>query len=117
MLDLPYRMVFSIGTIDQVLIFATDQLEPLAVIGNIHYTSISDMAWQGSEKLAISSSDGYITFVTFDKGFLGQRVKEVPDDIKHFYEAMDKANYDDLLKEAPQVTFKNATFKSKMGPT
>lgn len=75
------------------------------------------MAWQGSEKLAISSSDGYITFVTFDKGFLGQRVKEVPDDIKHFYEAMDKANYDDLLKEAPQVTFKNATFKSKMGPT
>ena len=43
--DLPYRMVFAVATTEQIIIYATDQSKPLAVIGNIHYQLINDMAW------------------------------------------------------------------------
>lgn len=37
MLDLPYKMVFAVGTMEQILIYATDCIYPQVVIGNIHY--------------------------------------------------------------------------------
>jgi hypothetical protein len=40
-------------------------------MGNYHYSALTDLAWKNDEVLAISSSDGYISFMIFDKGELG----------------------------------------------
>ena len=45
LLDLPYRMVFAVGTVEQVLIYTTECVYPLAVVGNTHFATINDFAW------------------------------------------------------------------------
>ena len=71
LLDLNYVMVFAIGTNDSVFIYGTDSIQPRYALTNIHYQSITDLAWNGDKMLAISSSDGYISFVSFEKNELG----------------------------------------------
>ena len=70
LLDLPYRMIFAVATTDQVIVFATDQQQPIAVIGNIHYAPINDLAWAGNETLIACSSDGYCSIMSFKEGNL-----------------------------------------------
>lgn len=65
LIDLPYRMVFAVATTDQVLIYTTDSIVPLAIVSNIHYAPINDMSWQGRNKLIACSSDGYCSVITF----------------------------------------------------
>lgn len=77
MIDLPYKMVFAVGTIDSVFIYDTQSIYPRNVITNIHYQPLTDLAWRGDKILAISSSDGYITFAIFEKEELGK--PEMPD--------------------------------------
>jgi chromatin assembly factor 1 subunit B len=64
-------MIFAIGTNDSVFIYGTDSIQPRYAITNIHYQSITDLAWNGDKMLAISSSDGYISFVVFEENELG----------------------------------------------
>ena len=71
LLDLNYVMIFAIGTNDSVFIYGTDSIQPRYAITNIHYQSITDLAWNGDKMLAISSSDGYISFVVFEENELG----------------------------------------------
>ena len=86
LVDLPYMMIFAIGTIDSVFIYGTNSIIPKFAITNIHLQSITDLSWNGDKILAISSSDGYMSFCTFENGELG--VKLEPNDIV----------YDDKLK-------------------
>ena len=79
LLDLNYVMIFAIGTNDSVFIYGTDSIQPRYAITNIHYQSITDLAWNGDKMLAISSSDGYISFVVFEENELGIPFK--PQDI------------------------------------
>ena len=79
LLDLNYVMIFAIGTNDSVFIYGTDSIQPRYAITNIHYQSITDLAWNGDKMLAISSSDGYISFVVFEENELGIAYK--PEDI------------------------------------
>ena len=72
-------MIFAIGTNDSVFIYGTDSIQPRYAITNIHYQSITDLAWNGDKMLAISSSDGYISFVIFEENELGIAYK--PEDI------------------------------------
>ena len=71
LLDLNYVMIFAIGTNDSVFIYGTDSIKPKYALTNIHYQSITDLAWNGDKMLAISSSDGYISFVSFEDNELG----------------------------------------------
>ena len=71
LLDLNYVMIFAIGTNDSVFIYGTDSIKPRYALTNIHYQSITDLAWNGDKMLAISSSDGYISFVSFEENELG----------------------------------------------
>lgn len=80
LLDLPYSMVFAIGTIDSVFIYSTDSIKPKYAVTNIHYLAITDLAWKGADMLAICSGDGYITFCQFEKGELGTPLR--PDEIE-----------------------------------
>ena len=65
-------MIYAIATTSAVLIFSTDKLQPLYGVGNYHYAALTDMSWRGGEILAISSSDGYCSFMVFQKNELGQ---------------------------------------------
>ena len=91
LLDLPYTMIFAIATIDSVFIYGTDSIQPRYALTNIHFQSITDLAWNGADTLAVASSDGYITFCSFDKGELGVQIQ--PSEIQN----------DDKLKSAYEM--------------
>lgn len=42
---LPYRMIFAVATQKSVLLYDTQQIAPIAVVTNIHYTRLTDVAW------------------------------------------------------------------------
>ncbi|MCQ2819302.1 MAG: hypothetical protein MJ252_18720, partial [archaeon] len=80
LLDSPFIMVFAIGTADSVFIYTTESIIPKYSLTNIHYLPISDMSWKEDKMIAISSEDGYITFLKFEKEEFGTVVK--PEEIK-----------------------------------
>jgi hypothetical protein len=65
-------MIFAIATAYSVIIYSTESLKPLYGMGNFHFAALTDLSWKDDRMLAISSSDGYISFFTFDKGELGE---------------------------------------------
>jgi chromatin assembly factor 1 subunit B len=87
MIDLPYKLVFAVGTLDSLFIYDTQSIIPRYVITNIHYQPLTDLAWMGSSMLAASSSDGYITFAHFDKDELGVSIdiETLPEKVKSIY--------------------------------
>ncbi|OCT93781.1 chromatin assembly factor-1 p60 subunit isoform X1 [Xenopus laevis] len=75
----PYRMVFAVASEDAVLFYDTQQLFPFGYVSNVHYHTLSDISWSSDGNfLAISSTDGYCSFVTFEEGELGVPLKEKP---------------------------------------
>ncbi len=71
--DLPYRMLYAVGTTDShVLLYDTQQLEPICRISGIHYEPINDLAWcEDGSALIVASTDGYCSVVTLDPQLLG----------------------------------------------
>jgi chromatin assembly factor 1 subunit B len=48
---------------------------PIAVIGNIHYAPINDIAWCSNDVLIACSSDGYCSVMTVgDTTLIGERL-------------------------------------------
>ncbi|XP_071429887.1 chromatin assembly factor 1 subunit B isoform X2 [Pithys albifrons albifrons] len=77
--NLPYRLVFAVASEDSVLFYDTEQSFPFGYVSNIHYHTLSDISWSSDGSfLAISSTDGYCSFVTFEKSELGTPLKEKP---------------------------------------
>lgn len=76
---LPYRLVFAVASEDSVLLYDTQQPFPFGYVSNLHYHTLSDVSWSSDGSfLAISSTDGYCSFITFDKDELGTPLKERP---------------------------------------
>uniref|UniRef100_A0A8C5AI50 Chromatin assembly factor 1 subunit B n=1 Tax=Gadus morhua TaxID=8049 RepID=A0A8C5AI50_GADMO len=76
---LPYRMVLAVASEDSVYLYDTQQTLPFALVSNIHYHTLSDLSWSGDGLfLAVSSTDGYCSLVSFSPGELGQPLKEPP---------------------------------------
>ncbi|XP_021565334.1 chromatin assembly factor 1 subunit B, partial [Carlito syrichta] len=79
LISLPYRLVFAVASEDSVLLYDTQQPFPFGYVSNIHYHTLSDISWSSDGAfLAISSTDGYCSFVTFEKDELGIPLKEKP---------------------------------------
>jgi len=74
--DVPYNMVFAIATIDSVLVYQTQMLTPMYIVGNIHYAMLSDISWAGKHTLGISSNDGFCSFVVFAGDELGEELED-----------------------------------------
>uniref|UniRef100_A0A224XQF3 Putative chromatin assembly complex 1 subunit b/cac2 n=1 Tax=Panstrongylus lignarius TaxID=156445 RepID=A0A224XQF3_9HEMI len=69
---LPYRMVLAVATKTTILLYDTQHAVPIAMISNIHYTKLTDLAWSSDGKILIASStDGYCSIITFSDGELG----------------------------------------------
>lgn len=64
-MDLPYKIIFAIATHDSVLIYSTESLVPMSVVGNLHYQILNDLCWLEDKILAVASSDGYCSFIIF----------------------------------------------------
>ena len=127
LLDLPYRIVFAVATTDQVLIYNTESIYPMAVLGSIHYAPINDMAWvipdsqPKSQKLVVSSSDGFCSIVSFDNDFRGNRLlaigerlplMEVPEKLRAGYEALDQVNFKKYEAEVLENAKKGNQYKT-----
>ncbi|KAL0228744.1 hypothetical protein GEMRC1_013364 [Eukaryota sp. GEM-RC1] len=74
--NLEYRMVFSIASSRSIAIYDTQHHEPLVLCTNVHPAAITDMSWSirksGIIDLLISSRDGFLSHIRFDKGELGE---------------------------------------------
>ncbi|XP_050074116.1 chromatin assembly factor 1 subunit B [Anopheles maculipalpis] len=78
LMPLPYRMVFAVATKSSVYLYDTQQAAPFALISNIHYTRLTDIAWSSDGKiLIVSSTDGFCSLIFFAEGELGT-VYEAP---------------------------------------
>ncbi|OAD61577.1 Chromatin assembly factor 1 subunit B [Eufriesea mexicana] len=79
-ITLPYRMVFAVATQHSVMVYDTQQISPIVVISNIHYTRLTDVAWSSDGRILIASStDGYCSIINFQKGELGEEYKKQSD--------------------------------------
>lgn len=71
--QLHYRIVFAVITVDSVLIYDTQHVHPIAVAEGLHYAQLTDLTWsQDGQTLVVSSSDGYCSILSFVDGELGQ---------------------------------------------
>ncbi|KAJ8252979.1 hypothetical protein GJAV_G00207830 [Gymnothorax javanicus] len=78
-LQLPYRLVFAVASEDSVFLYDTQQSLPFGFVSNLHYHTLSDLSWsRDGSFLAVSSTDGYCSFVSFSPGELGTPLKERP---------------------------------------
>ncbi|CDO94688.1 unnamed protein product [Kluyveromyces dobzhanskii CBS 2104] len=69
---LPYTLVFAVATTNEVLVYDTNNTSPIVVIGNLHYTPITDLAWsQDGKLLMISSADGFCSYINFPDNDFG----------------------------------------------
>lgn len=105
--DLNYRMFFALATVDSVLVYHTDSIQPLFIVGNIHFACLTDLAWCANKCLGISSSDGFCSFVFFDTNELGECIdeNELEDESlknvllkENYYEKKHEKNDDGVLK-------------------
>ncbi|KAF7215698.1 chromatin assembly factor 1 subunit B isoform X2 [Nothobranchius furzeri] len=77
--QLPYRMVFAVASEDSIFLYDTQQSLPFGLVSNIHYHTLSDLTWsRDGSFLAVSSTDGYCSFLSFSPGELGTPLKEPP---------------------------------------
>lgn len=65
-LNLPYKILFAVATVDHLLVYSTQSTFPIAIVRNIHYDSINDIAWMGDNLIIVASSDGFCSFVQID---------------------------------------------------
>lgn len=88
MIDVPYKMVFAVGTIDSLYIYDTQSIVPRYAVTNIHFQALTDIAWNGSSLLAVSSADGYVSFFMFERNELGipEDPSNLPEELKNSYE-------------------------------
>ncbi|ODV96655.1 hypothetical protein PACTADRAFT_1242 [Pachysolen tannophilus NRRL Y-2460] len=96
---LPYRMVFAVATQDSVIIYDTESIKPIVFISNLHYSTLTDLAWSNDgETLIISSTDGFCSAVNIINEF--EVVKEkllfefnlkMSESVEHSKEASEKS--------------------------
>lgn len=76
--QLPYRSVLAVLTTDTVLIYDTHNTLPLCIARGLHYASLTDAAWSSDgRRLFVSSTDGYVSVLSFQEGELGEVYHEV----------------------------------------
>ncbi|KAK2188752.1 hypothetical protein NP493_123g03032 [Ridgeia piscesae] len=101
---LPYRMIFAVATEDAVLVYDTQQPQPLAFFTNIHYHQLSDITWSHDGRvLVISSTDGYCTLVTFEAGELGEPYNQRPLEVKPM-EVVESKGKQEALRPTPVIS-------------
>ena len=42
---MPYRLVYAVAAQDGITLHDTQQSEPIGIVANMHYASLTDVAW------------------------------------------------------------------------
>ena len=120
MLALPYRMMFAVATVDNILLYQTQSIMPMAILKSIHYDSINDMSWMGTSLLMTASSDGFCSFLQLENDIAGERLEldapEMPEDLKEHYSELYSVKFEthiDLAMQKKEQGFAKIAFKSK----
>lgn len=72
--SLKYRMVYAVITQDTVIVYDTEQRQPLCIVSNLNYSAFTDVAWSPDGNiLLLTSTDGFCSVVVFENGELGER--------------------------------------------
>jgi chromatin assembly factor 1 subunit B len=67
-----YVYVYAVFSLDQLAIYRTDMESPIALIGNMHYSPLTDASWScDGLHIFMSSTDGFCSLVEFSDGELG----------------------------------------------
>ncbi|WPK25492.1 hypothetical protein PUMCH_002809 [Australozyma saopauloensis] len=70
---LAYKMIFAIATQNSVFIYDTEKLQPLGMVNNLHYLTITDISWENDgQALMVSSAEGFCSMVAFEDGVFGE---------------------------------------------
>jgi chromatin assembly factor 1 subunit B len=70
---LTYKSIFAVLTEKSILIYDTYHTKPIAMARGLHYSGLTDAMWSpNGHSLVVSSSDGYLSFLTFGEGELGK---------------------------------------------
>lgn len=76
---LPYKMVYAVLTQDSVVIFDTQHEQCLGTVSNIHFSTLTDLAWNcDGSSIIVSSYDGFCSSIRFADGELGQKLPGKP---------------------------------------
>lgn len=71
-INLPYRMIYAVTTLNGVFLYDTQQSRPLGTASNLHYSAITDLAWTpDGRQLLLTSIDGFCSVLRFSEGELG----------------------------------------------
>lgn len=71
---LKYRMVYAVITQDSVIVYDTEQRQPLCIVSNLNYSSFTDITWSpDGNNLIATSTDGFCSVIMFEPGELGER--------------------------------------------
>lgn len=74
---LKYRMVYAVATQDSIIVYDTEQKQPLCIVSNLHYSTFTDLTWSpDGNNLLMTSTDGFCSVIIFDKGELGTQYTE-----------------------------------------
>lgn len=74
---LKYRMVYAVATQDSIIVYDTEQRQPLCIVSNLHYSTFTDLTWSpDGNNLLMTSTDGFCSVIIFEKGELGERYTE-----------------------------------------
>jgi chromatin assembly factor 1 subunit B len=89
-LNLPYRSIFAVLTVDSILIYDTLHSSPLCIAKNLHYAGLTDCSWSSDgHHLIVCSTDGYISMISFEDGELGHVYVDESDATNANVNAMD----------------------------
>lgn len=78
-------------TIKSIFLYDTQHPHPLVKLSGLHYAPINDAAWSSDGNLlTVCSSDGYLTFIRFQPGALGEQLGEaqVPESVRRSHPCM-----------------------------
>eukprot|EP00803_Ostreobium_quekettii_P007867 evm.model.scf_35.23 EVM.evm.TU.scf_35.23 scf_35:176788-182212(-) len=87
----PYKLVLAAAARHSVVIYSTEESEPICLLGSVHYAEITDLAWSpDGQYLAISSRDGYCSIAVFEEEELGVPIlpERIPDEARQWLESL-----------------------------
>lgn len=99
---LPYRYVFAVATQDAVTIYDTQQLNPIALIKDLHYGMLTDVAWSHDGRyLILVSTDGYCSIACFQNAELGTPYGSTPQQSGAATKVTSKGSIGSMLQFSP----------------
>lgn len=90
----------------------------MAVIDNLHYANINDLAWNHQGKLVACSSDGYVSIIQSKEISDLEKYdsEELPEVLRDHFKALSEVNFEKMeneVRQQMQTQFVTVTLKKK----